>query len=42
MANRTYRIALIAGDGVGQEVVPAAQQVLAALPLTWEFVPLEA
>ncbi len=42
MANRTYRIALIAGDGVGQEVVPAAQQVLAALPLRWEFVPLEA
>jgi len=42
MSERTYRIALIPGDGVGQEVVPAAQQVLAALPLAFDFVPLDA
>ena len=40
--SRSYRIALIPGDGVGQEVVPAAQQVLAALGLSLTFVPLEA
>ena len=28
---KTYRIALIPGDGIGKEVVPAGQQVLAAL-----------
>jgi tartrate dehydrogenase/decarboxylase/D-malate dehydrogenase len=28
---KTYRIATIPGDGIGQEVVPAGQQVLAAL-----------
>ena len=39
---RTYRIALIAGDGVGQEVVPAARQVLEALPVAFEFVELDA
>jgi isocitrate/isopropylmalate dehydrogenase len=33
MTERTYRIALIPGDGVGKEVVPAARQVLEALPL---------
>ena len=28
---KTYRIATIPGDGIGKEVVPAGQQVLAAL-----------
>ncbi len=36
------RIALIPGDGIGREVVPAARQVLAALGLPIEFVELEA
>ena len=35
-----YRIAMIPGDGIGKEVVPAAQRVLAALPLSFTFVPL--
>src|SRR5262245_12151449 len=39
---RAYRLAMIPGDGVGCEVVPAAQQVLACLGLAIEFVPLEA
>lgn len=39
---RTYRIAIIPGDGIGKEVVPAAQRVLAALPLSFTFVPLQA
>jgi tartrate dehydrogenase/decarboxylase/D-malate dehydrogenase len=38
MTDRTYRIALIPGDGVGKEVVPAARQVLEALPLRFDFV----
>lgn len=42
MAVRSYRIALIPGDGVGKEVVPAARQVLEALPLRFDFVELEA
>ena len=42
MAERTYRIALIPGDGVGQEVVPAARRVLEALPLAFDFVELDA
>ncbi len=42
MTQPSYRIALIPGDGVGQEVVPAAQHVLEALPLDLTFVPLEA
>jgi len=42
MSERTYRIALIPGDGVGQEVVPAAQRVLEALALPITFVLLEA
>ncbi len=42
MTERTYRIALIPGDGVGKEVVPAAQQVLEALPLRFDFVALDA
>jgi len=28
---KTYRIATIPGDGIGQEVVPAGQRVLQAL-----------
>ena len=40
--NHVYRIALIPGDGIGQEVVPAARRVLEALPLAFDFVPLEA
>ncbi len=28
---KTYRIALVSGDGIGKEVVPAARQVLEAL-----------
>lgn len=39
---RAYRLAMIPGDGVGCEVVPAAQQVLAALGLEIDFVTLEA
>lgn len=42
MTERTYRIALIPGDGVGKEVVPAAQQVLESLPLHFDFVALDA
>ena len=42
MTERTYRIALIPGDGVGKEVVPAARQVLEALPLAFDFVELDA
>ena len=39
---RSYRLALIPGDGVGREVVPAARQVLVALGLPIEFVELDA
>lgn len=39
---RSYRLALIPGDGVGREVVPAARQVLEALGLPIEFVDLDA
>ena len=42
MTQPSYRIAMIPGDGIGKEVVPAAQRVLAALPLTITFVPLQA
>ena len=42
MTERPYRIALIPGDGVGQEVVPAARRVLEALPLAFDFVELDA
>jgi homoisocitrate dehydrogenase len=38
----TYRIALIPGDGVGREVVPAARRVLEALGLPIRFVELDA
>jgi homoisocitrate dehydrogenase len=39
---RPLRIALIPGDGIGQEVVPAARQVLDALKLPLEFIELAA
>ncbi|MBP7960707.1 MAG: isocitrate/isopropylmalate dehydrogenase family protein [Caldilineaceae bacterium] len=39
---RTYRIALIPGDGIGQEVVPAARRVLTATGLSFDFVDLDA
>ncbi len=42
MRERRYRIAVIPGDGIGKEVVPAAQRVLEALPLRFDFVPLQA
>lgn len=42
MIGRPYRIALIPGDGVGKEVVPAARCVLEALPLPFDFIELEA
>lgn len=42
VTNRTHRIALIPGDGIGQEVVPAAQRVLEATGIGFDFVPLEA
>ena len=38
----TYRIGIISGDGVGREVIPAAQRVLEALPLSLHCVRLEA
>ena len=37
-----FRIALIPGDGIGREVIPAAQRVLAAVGLPAEYVALEA
>mgnify|MGYP005849044237 CR=1 FL=1 len=37
-----YRIVLIPGDGIGQEVIPAAQRVLEATGLPLEFVWAEA
>ncbi len=39
---KTYRIALIPGDGIGQEVVPAARRVLDATGLVFDFVDLDA
>jgi len=38
----TYRIAVMPGDGIGQEVVPAAVQVLQATGVPCEFIPAEA
>jgi len=38
----SYRIALIPGDGIGREVVPAAHRVLEALGLPIRFVALDA
>lgn len=34
----TYRICLLPGDGIGPEVINAAEQVLRVLPLDFEFV----
>jgi homoisocitrate dehydrogenase len=42
MMERTWQIALIPGDGIGREVVPAAQQVLQATGLPITFVALAA
>lgn len=42
MKDQILRIALIPGDGVGREVVPAARQVLDALTLPIEYIELEA
>jgi homoisocitrate dehydrogenase len=39
---RRYTIALIPGDGIGREVVPAARRVLAATGLPLQFVDLDA
>ena len=36
------RIGIIAGDGIGKEVVPAARRVLDAVSAPFTFVPLEA
>lgn len=38
----SYRICIIPGDGVGQEVIPAAQRVLEAMGLDLEFVHADA
>jgi 3-isopropylmalate dehydrogenase len=38
----THEIAVIPGDGIGSEVVPAATTVLAATPVDFEFVHAEA
>ncbi|MFC7135218.1 MULTISPECIES: isocitrate/isopropylmalate dehydrogenase family protein [Salinibaculum] len=38
----THEIAVIPGDGIGQEVTPAALEVLEALPVDFEFVHGEA
>jgi len=38
----THEIAVIPGDGIGQEVTPAAVEVLDALPVDFEFVEGEA
>jgi len=42
VASKMYRIALIPGDGIGKEVVPAAARVLEATGLPLHFVELEA
>ncbi len=39
---KVYKIALIPGDGIGKEVVPAARRVLAETGLLFDFVDLEA
>jgi homoisocitrate dehydrogenase len=45
-AARTFRLGLIAGDGIGREVIPAGRRILEALPasleLKFSFVDLEA
>ncbi|EME49079.1 hypothetical protein DOTSEDRAFT_67956 [Dothistroma septosporum NZE10] len=46
MATKTLRIGLIAGDGIGREVIPAGRRLLEALPsslgLKFSFVDLDA
>jgi isocitrate/isopropylmalate dehydrogenase len=42
MPNARRRIALLPGDGIGQEVVPAAQQALQAAGFAAEYVLLDA
>jgi homoisocitrate dehydrogenase len=37
MSERTYRICLLPGDGIGPEVVASAAEVLRALPLEFQF-----
>ena len=37
-----YRIGLMPGDGIGQEVIPSAVRVLEATGLSFEWLPLEA
>lgn len=37
-----YRICVMPGDGIGQEVIPAALEVLRSLPLSFEFVTADA
>lgn len=39
---KSYQIALIPGDGIGQEVVPAARKVLESLVLSFQFIELAA
>lgn len=41
-AAMTHEIAVIPGDGIGREVIPAAVEVLEALPVDFEFVHGEA
>lgn len=45
-ATKTLRIGLIAGDGIGREVIPAGRRLLEALPaslgLKFSFVDLDA
>jgi homoisocitrate dehydrogenase len=33
----TYKICLLPGDGIGPEVIDAAEKVLRAMPLDWDF-----
>ena len=33
-----YKICLLPGDGIGPEVIASAREVLAALPIQWDFV----
>ena len=42
MEERKLRIAMIPGDGIGREVVPAAQRVLAAAGVNAEYLHLDA
>ena len=42
--SRTLRIGMVPADGIGREVLPVAQRVMAAAPgaPSFEFIPLEA